>query len=449
MMSHLMPISALLAGTALLLLGTGLLNTLLALRGGLEGFSDQMLGMIGSAYFVGFFAGTFVAPALIRHMNHIRAFAFFAAAVAICVLAHALVVDVSVWMLLRVITGIALVGFYTVIESWLNAEAPSGRRAQMFSIYMTVNLLALAAAQQLLSLGSPAAFTLFAVAAIFVVMSLMPVVLTRLPPPQLKVVPRLSLRGLWKAAPVALVGALTSGLAMGAFWGMGAVYASRAGLDDAGVARFITVTILAGALLQWPMGKLSDRIDRRLALAVIAAIAAAGGVMMAALGSTETHVLVGAGVFGGAAFAVYPVVVAHLIDHLHHQDILSGNAGLLLLHGVGAAAGPVLAGAFMGLAGAPALPVFIALAFGAVALFAFMHSRRGGDRIVDEAAHFMPMLRTSATVLEMMTPDEVADAAAAHPGTMGYNAAEPIDRAASVDPHSAVDPSQARHPGAP
>ena len=262
MMSHLMPISALLAGTALMLLGTGLLNTLLALRGSREGVSDQMLGMIGSASFVGFFAGTFVAPALIRHMNHIRAFAFFAAAVAICVLAHALVVDAAFWMLLRVITGIALVGFYTVIESWLNAEVPSARRGQMFSIYMMVNLLALAAAQQLLSFDSPAVFTLFAVAAIFVVMSLMPVVLTRLPPPQLKVGPRLALRGLWKAAPVALVGALASGLAMGAFWGMGAVYASRAGLDDAGVARFISVTILAGALLQWPMGKLSDRIDR-------------------------------------------------------------------------------------------------------------------------------------------------------------------------------------------
>jgi MFS family permease len=446
MIPHLMPISALLAGIALLLLGTGLLNTLLALRGSLAGFSDQTLGMIGSAYFVGFIAGTFIAPALIRQVNHIRAFAFFAAAVTVCVLAHALVVDANFWMLLRVITGIALVGFYTVVESWLNSETPSDRRGQVFSIYMTVNLLALAFAQQFLSLDSPAAFTLFAVAAIFVVMSLMPVVLTRLPPPQVKVVQRLSLRTLWKAAPVALVGAFASGLAMGAFWGMGAVYAARAGLDDAGVARFLTVTILAGALLQWPMGTLSDRIDRRLALAIIAGTAATGGVMMAVLGNNDHLVLVGAIVFGAAAFAVYPVVVAHLIDHLHHEDILSGNAGLLLLHGVSAAVGPAVAGYSMGVAGAAALPGLFAVVFGVAALFAFMHSRRGKDRIVDEAAHFMPMVRTSATALEMMTPEAPAETPAetpADPDTMGGCGAEPID------PHPVPDPSQARHPGAP
>jgi MFS family permease len=407
MLPLLLPIGALLAGVALMLLGTGLLNTLLALRGSLEGFSDHTLGLIGSAYFLGFFAGTFVAPPLIRRIGHVRAFAFFAAAAAACVLLHALFTNAAFWMLLRVATGIALVGFYTVIESWLNSQAPGTRRGQVFAVYMAVNLFALAGAQQFLHLDSPASFTLFAVAAICVMLALMPVVATRLPPPPLSDTPRLPLARLWAAAPVATAGALASGLAMGAFWGLGAVYAGRLGLDDSGVARFITVAILAGALLQWPMGRLSDSMDRRRALALIAATAAAGGLLMAALGPFGHAVLLGVVVFGGAAFAVYPVVVAHLIDHLHHDEILAGNAALLLVHGAAAALGPAVAGALMSALGAAALPLFFALMFAPAAAFAWLQARQGRDQIVDEAAHFMPMLRTSPAVLELMTPEQL------------------------------------------
>jgi MFS family permease len=259
--------------------------------------------------------------------------------------------------------------------------------------------------------------------------------------------PRLSLRRLWQAAPVAFAGALASGLGMGAFWGMGAVYAERIGLDANGIAQFITVTILAGALLQWPMGRLSDRIDRRRALAIIAAVAAAGGLLMAALSDAANLVLAGAFVFGGGAFAVYPVIVAHLIDHLHHEDILSGNAGLLLLHGAAAVVGPAAAGALMGLTGPEALPVFFALMFGPAALFALVQSRRGSDEIVEDAAHFMPMLRTSATVLEMMTPNEPAasPAAAAHAQDDTAQAEDP----SSYEIHPGLEQPQSRHPGAP
>ncbi len=409
MMPHLVPIAALLAGIALLLLGTGLLNTVLALRGSLAGFSDQLLGLIASAYFFGFFAGTFLAPPLIRQMGHVRAFAFFAAAVAGCILLHSLWVDSTFWMLLRVVTGIALVGFYTVIESWLNSEAPSERRSQIFAVYMTVNLLALAAAQLFLQLDSPAEFTLFAVAAVFAVVALMPVVATRLTPPALAQVPRPALRRIWQAAPLAYVGALASGLGMGAFWGMGAVYAGRVGLDPEGVGMFITVTILAGAALQWPIGHMSDRMDRRRALALVAGAAVAAALLMAVLGAFGPLVLVAAAAFGGVAFAIYPLVVAHLIDHLPHDEILAGNAGILLLHGAGAAVGPALAGLFMGWFGPSAMPLFIALMFGPTATYALLAARRSSDEIVEEPAQCVPMLRTTPTVLEMVTPEAEAE----------------------------------------
>ncbi len=408
MLPLLVPIAALLAGIALLLLGTGLLNTVLALRGSLEGYGDATLGLIGSAYFFGFLAGTALAPALIRRIGHVRAFVLFAAAVACCVLLHGLLVSVPLWIALRVVTGAALVGLYTVIESWLNGQAPAARRGQIFAVYMMVNLGALALAQQLLRLGSAADFTLFAIAAIFVCLALMPVAATRQSPPELHATPRLGLRTLWRSAPVAGAGALLSGLAMGAFWSLAALHGDRIGLDDGGVAMLMTLAILGGAILQWPIGRYADATDRRRALGVVAAAAALAGVLWAVLGLFGEAVLIGAFLFGAAAFAVYPIAVAHLIDHLAQPDILSGSAALLLLHGIGAALGPLLAGAAMGWLGPLALPLHFAAMLGPLAAYALWQARRGSDDIVDEAAHFMPMLRTSPTVLEMINPAEAA-----------------------------------------
>ncbi|WP_373188278.1 MFS transporter [Halopseudomonas sp.] len=405
MIKILLPIAALLSGIALLLLGTGLLNTLLALRGSGEGFSDQTLGLLGSAYFAGFILGTWLCPKLIRRMGHVRAFAFLAAAGSVSALVHALLVDPVTWLILRMIFGVSLVGIYTVIESWLNTQAPPERRGQVFAIYMAVNLGSLAVAQQLLRLDSPMAFSLFALTAILITAALMPVVATRLSQPVIGNTRGLSLRRLWEAAPVACSAALLSGLAMGGFWGLGAVYAGRMGMDTAQIATFVSLVIIAGAALQWPLGMLSDQIDRRMALAIISAIAVAGGLLMALLGQFGQWLLLAAAVFGGGSFAVYPAAVAHLIDHLHHEDILSGNASLLMLHGLGAAVGPALAGWLMGMTVPLALPLFFAVMFGLCGLYALHQARRGADRIVDEPAHYIPMVRTSNEVLGMMLED--------------------------------------------
>ncbi len=180
-------------------------------------------------------------------------------------------------------------------------------------------------------------------------------------------------------------------------------------MDTAQIAGFVSLVILAGALAQWPMGRLSDSIDRRRALVIIAGLAAAGGVLMALLGPFGLWLLVAAAIFGAGAFSVYPAVVAHLIDHLHQEDILSGNASLLMLHGLGAAVGPALAGALMGITAASALPLFFALMFSLIAVYALRHLRQGDDRIVDGAAHQVPMVRTSTAVLEMMLEEASGD----------------------------------------
>lgn len=408
----LLPVAALLAGVALLLAGSGLLGTLLAVRGGLEGFDDRTLGLVMSGYFAGFLAGTFLAPPLIRRIGHVRAFAFCTGLAAIAVLLHPIFVSAPAWFGLRVLTGVALVGLYTVIESWLNAQPDPARRGRIFSLYMAVNLGALAAGQLLLGLGVDGGFTLFSLVAILICASALPVTLTRLDQPSVPATPRLGLRRLYRMAPAATLSAGASGLAMGAFWGLGPVYAGQLGFDRAGVSSFMVATILGGALLQWPLGRLSDRVDRRIGLAL--ACAAAAGLALLAVpgagwGALAIHALFFG--FGGLAFSIYPMAVAHLLDTLPGDDLLAGCSSLLLVHGIGAAIGPALAGELMSRHGAAALPAYFAAVLAALALF--LAARLGlHRRIRPHPAPFHPMLRTTPSALELLpetttpTPDK-------------------------------------------
>jgi len=421
MIRHVVPISALLAGVALLLLGNGLLGTLLAVRGSEEGYGDVVLGLLGSGYFAGYLLGTVVAPPLIRRIGHIRAFAFFAAGTAATGLLHGLFVAPATWIALRVLAGTALFALYTIIESWLNVQAERETRGRIFALYMVVNLAALALAQQLLRLASPTGFTLFAVSALFVSLAAMPVAATRLTQPTVSASGRLPLRRLWRGTPVALAGGLLSGLAMGAFWSMGPVYAARIGMAQDGVALFMSAGIVGGALLQWPLGAFSDARERRFALAVVAfaaAVAAAPLLSGALLGRWAIAVVA---LYGGLAFAIYPMTVAHLVDHLSHDDIVAGSTTLLLMHGVGAAIGPALAGALMSGLGPQALALHFVLAQLLLAIVAWTSLRRHGEKI-SEPAHFMPMVRTSPTVLELM-PTEAAGTGRDDGGNEGAAAA--------------------------
>jgi MFS family permease len=406
MWSLIAPISSLLGGVALLLLGNGLLNTLLTLRGVAEGYSTSMLGLIMSGYFVGFLLGTWLAIPLVRRVGHIRAFAFCAALAAITALLHVLIVDPWVWLGLRVLYGLALVSLYMVIESWLNAQVPNGKRGQVFAVYMAVNLGALAAAQQLLNLADPTDFVLFVLAAILISAALMPIALTRQVQPSVPDTLHTNLRQIAGIAPLALAAAGLSGLALGAFWGMAPVYAALSGFDATGVGLLMSSTILGGALLQWPIGIYSDKHDRRLVLFWVVALSVLVAVLMSLV--PAGRLLLGLiFVWGGLAFAIYPIAVAQLIDQLHSDEILSGSSSLLMVNGIGSVCGPLLAGLLMEHLGAQALPLYFAVTLGALAAYTLYRLRHVSDLVSAPAGHFMPMLRTSHTVLELM-PDAPA-----------------------------------------
>ncbi len=410
MWSQIAPIGSLLSGVALLLLGNGLLNTLLTLRGVAEGYSSGMLGLIMSGYFVGFLLGTWLAIPLVRRVGHIRAFAFCAALAAIAALLHVLIVDPWVWLALRVLYGVALVSLYMVIESWLNAQAPSDKRGQVFALYMAVNLGALAAAQQLLNLAEPSQFILFALAAMLISAALMPITLTRQAQPSVPDTLHSNLRQLLGIAPLAIAAAGLSGLALGAFWGMAPVYASLSGFDASGVGLLMSSAILGGALLQWPIGHYSDKHDRRLVLLWVVILAVLVALLMSLL--PAGRLLLGLiFLFGGLSFAIYPIAVAQLIDQLHRDEILSGSSSLLMVNGIGSVCGPLLAGLLMQQFGARALPLYFAAVLGLLAAYTWYRLRHVSDLVSEPHAHFMPMLRTSHTVLELMpdapTPDDL------------------------------------------
>lgn len=408
MFSTIIRLSALLSGVALLLLGSGLLGTLLGVRGSIEGYDDQVLGLIMSGYFLGFFLGTFLAPAAIRRMGHIRAFSFYGALFASSVLLHAIWVEPFAWGLLRIGTGIAVVGLYTVIESWLNAAVESAQRGRVFAVYMGINLGALALGQQLLRLAPVESFALFSLAAILVCVAMLPVSATRMVQPVMPPAARIGAPRLFRIAPAAAAGALFSGLSIGTLWGLGPVYAGRLGLGVDGVATFMTITIIGGAVLQWPIGRLSDSGDRRhmLALACVGAALAAGLAMF--LSSPAAWLLYAVFfVYGGLSFAVYPVAVAHLLDHVPPEDLLAACSTVLLLHGIGAALGPALAGFAMLRLGAQAFPGYLMLVHLLLALYVFtrLFARQ---REVRGEGHFHPMLRTSPTAMEMLPEVEAA-----------------------------------------
>lgn len=421
-----------LLGVALLLFGSGLLGTLLALRGGLEGFATTTLGLIMSAYFVGFFIGTYLSPPLIRRIGHIRAFSMLASLASIAAIVHGIWVTPLGWAVGRVVTGICLVGLYTVIESWLNVQATPALRGRLFAVYMMVNLLALAAGQYLILFDDPAKLVLFGLVSILFSAALIPVTLTRMGQPELVQTPRLGPLKLYRIAAVAVVGAFASGVMLGGFWGMGPVMAQQLGFDATGVAHFMSATVIGGAALQWPLGLWSDRGDRRRVLAIVSLATAVVALLAAALASAGPPLLIAMLLFGGTSFSLYSISVAHAIDFVEPAEILEASSGMLLVYGVGAALGPALAGLTMSVLGPTSLLIYFAVIGLALAGFA-AYRVLNFERVSAHPQPFVAMVRTTPTVLDLVGSDAVQRAgdvpetgAAAEPG--GSEAREPEHR---------------------
>lgn len=395
-------LSTLFLGVGLLLVGVGLLFSVLGLRAGVAQFSSITLGLVTSAYYAGFVAGTFACPILIRKVGHIRAFAAMASLASTMPILHALWIDPWFWGVLRFITGVCMVGLYIVIESWLNALAPNALRGRLFAVYMAVNFVALALGQWLILVGDRLGFVPFAMVSVMFSFALLPITMTKVDEPAPVQAPKFSLRSLYDASPLGMAAAVASGLITGAFYGMGTVFGKAAGFSDAGVASFMAAAILGGAIFQWPVGIFSDRHDRRVVLLWVCVLGA--GVTL--LGFVLAHYAVDALlplalVFGGLIFSMYGLGVAHVNDVIDSSRLVEFTGGLLLLHGVGAAIGPVLAGTVMDVAGPSSLMLFYAAVMGAMALYTVKRLRYFPPVPAEQKADFVAMGGGSQAVLQM------------------------------------------------
>ena len=257
------PITALLLSVALLLMGNGLQGTLLPVRANLEAFTDTDIGILGSAYFGGFAAGCIFGPHLVRRAGHIRCFAALVAIASCVVLLHSLFLSPALWWGLRALTGFCFAVLYMVIESWLNEKSTNETRGLIFSLYTIINLTVITIGQLMLGLDQPENFQLFILASILVSLAAVPVAMTRAEAPAPPKSVRIRLRHLYRLSPVGAVGCLVVGLANGSFWALAPVFAQDKGASTWGVAIFMSVAVIAGALAQYPLGRLSDKMDRR------------------------------------------------------------------------------------------------------------------------------------------------------------------------------------------
>ena len=392
----------LLLGIGLLLVGIGLQGTLLVLRANLEAFSVPMTGFMMSAYFLGFIIGTFLCPRLIHGVGHIRAFAAFAAVTAAAAIAHGMLIDPWLWTALRVITGTCMVGLYMVIESWLNAMAPNEQRGRFFAVYIIITLLAMALGQYLILADDIAGYRLFSLTALLVALAVVPVALTRIIQPTPVTVPSIGLKHLYSKSPLGVSGALISGINNGAFWGLGALFAQRIGMSETGIALFMSLTIIGGALLQWPIGHLSDRYDRRHVLVLVSFVTAAiAGLAFLTVEISHALLIAISVGYGGFAFSLYGLSVAHVNDHLEADYMLEASRNLLLIYGAGAAIGPIVASYFMQQLGPGSFLLFLAITLLLLGALGLYRLRVGPVIPAEEQMEFAPMAGTSPVALEL------------------------------------------------
>ncbi len=407
MLRAVLAIYTLLLGIAVILAGNGLLGTLLGVRGEAEGFSSAVLGVVMAAYFLGFMLGTLLIPGWVRQFGHIRVFAALASMASVVALAHGLLVLPELWFLLRLISGICIVGIYIVIESWLNAQTGNEQRGHVFAVYMTTTLIGLGIGQFLLVLGDPGQLELFALVSVLLSLGLIPVAFTRVVEPKLGSSVRFGVRRLYQTSPLGVIGALFSGLGGGAFWALGPVFAVGIGLPTAGVAVFMGMTIIGGVLMLWPVGRLSDRYDRRRVLMWVCtatALAAAMGSWLVTLGWYP--VLAAGFAYGAFSFSIYALSAAHTNDHLAAEDMLEATSGLQLLWGIGATIGPVLAGFAMHWFGPWLLLPFLGLAGLVPAVFARWRMSVAPPVPLEAQGDYVPQFATSPVALEMYPEDQ-------------------------------------------
>lgn len=399
MIAIIVPIFALLVSVSLLLMGNGLQSTLLPVRASIESFSAIDIGIMGSAYFLGYAGGCIFGPRVVRRVGHIRTFTAMATIASCAVLVHAFVLDAVIWWLLRVATGVCFAVLYMVIESWLNEKSSNENRGKIFSIYTIINLTVVTLGQLMLLIDEPSNFMLFSFASILVSLAAVPVALSKTVEPAPIQSVKIDLRALFKISPVGTIGCLAVGLANGSFWALAPVFAGFGSNDVSTIAIFMSVTVIAGAIGQWPFGLMSDRMDRRRVMILTCLGAMCAGLFLFLLESSMVkYLLPTAFVYGMFAFPLYSLCVAHTNDFADKSKYVEVAGGLLMVYALGAITGPVVASILMQLIGPGGLFAFTALVHACLIGYIFHRLRKREVTPKEEHISFTDAMRVGSTV---------------------------------------------------
>ena len=364
-MALLISLSALLLSVMLIQVGSGSLGPLDALSGSALGFTSSEIGLLGSAHFVGLIIGCIINPILIRRSGHSRSFAIMAVASAVSALMHPVYQDIYFWAVLRVLSGFAIAGAYTVIESWLQAKLVNANRGRVFSVYRVADMSGTLMAQAIVAALDPASYVAYNLIAMIACMSLLPLALTQSVPPEIP--DKLSIKPLFALtiSPLAGIGIFAAGMTTAAFRMVGAVYAIEIGLDASGIAIFLVMGVLGGALVQIPAGFITDRFNRRYVLIGFsigaAMVCLVTGITAYSGAQTPLFGYLLAFLFGAATMPIYSICATHANDFAKEEDLVDLSSSLILMYSIGGVTSPLLSGWLIQTYGPGSMYLFISL----------------------------------------------------------------------------------------
>lgn len=352
---------AILLGLTLMQVGNSMQATLMGVRGSIEGFTTLQLSLISSAYFLGFLFGSRLSPWMIQRVGHVRVFAALGSFVSATLILYPVLTHPYAWIFLRVLIGFSICGIYVTTESWLNNASTNDNRGQVLSAYLMAQMVGLISGQALLSLGDPSGFIVFIIPSVLVSLAFAPILLAVQPTPAFEATRPMRVSQVYQASPLGFVGIILLGFIYAAQFGMSAVYATKAGLSLAQTSLFVSCFFIGGMVFQYPIGWLSDRMDRRiliLALAISGSLSSLVGIF---LGDTFEWVLAAAVLTGGFGQPLYGLLIAYVNDYLDVEDMAAASGGLLFANGLAAIVGPPIVGFMLEQFGARGFWVFLML----------------------------------------------------------------------------------------
>lgn len=389
---------ALLLGMMLLQVGNGMQGTLLGIRGALEGFSTFDMSLVMAGYFVGFLFGSRMAPEMIRRVGHVRVFAALASLISAVMILYPTLTHPVAWGLGRILIGFCFSGVYVTAESWLNNSSTNETRGQALSLYMIVQMAGIVSAQGLLLVGDPGGFILFIIPSVLVSLSFAPILLSISPTPAFGTAKPMTLRQILETSPLGCVGMFLLGGVFSAQFGMAAVFGAEAGLSVQQISMFVSSFFVGALVLQYPIGWLSDRMDRRVLIFSAALICGIGGVIGFALIDFFAMLLIAGVLVGGMSNPLYSLLIAYTNDFLEHDDMASAAGGMVFINGLGAVAGPLITGWFMGLVGPRGFFLFIAGLMLTMAAYAAYRMTQRAAPSVEDTESYAPIIASASPV---------------------------------------------------